>query len=100
MYYFADPTPAGTIYVPKIIEILPGLKNVPEYSEGDIPAWSLEGLLNIIRTRKGVSITLKDDVYTISVYFKDKECQSYFSGEDLFEAAMKVVIFMLDNKLV
>ena len=99
MYYFADPTPIGTVYIPKISTILPGLKSVPEYSEGDIPAWSLEGLLEIIKSKTKVSIIIKDETYTISVYIKDDKITQYISGASLFEAALETIIFILNNKL-
>ena len=49
MYYFLDPTPAGNIYHLTVKRVDFGIKNLPQYGEGDIPCWSLVALLSIIR---------------------------------------------------
>ena len=61
MYYFLDPTPAGNIYHIVTPQIDFGVKTrEPEYDEGDIPAWSLAALLDVLPKGK----VLIDDVHS------------------------------------
>ena len=48
MYYFLNPTPAGNIYILNPILLDIGVKKIPEYEKGDIPAWSANALLELI----------------------------------------------------
>ena len=48
MYYFLDPTPAGNIYHLTVKRVDVGIKNLPQYGEGDIPCWSLAALLSLL----------------------------------------------------
>ena len=48
MYYFLDPTPAGNIYHLAVQRVDVGIKNLPQYNEGDIPCWSLSALLELM----------------------------------------------------
>ena len=48
MYYFLDPTPAGNIYHLTVQRVDVGIKNLPQYDEGDIPCWSLAALLGVL----------------------------------------------------
>lgn len=49
IYYFLDPTPAGNIYYIVTPQIDFGVKTKePEYNKGDIPAWSLAALLQVL----------------------------------------------------
>lgn len=52
MYYFLDPTPVGNIYHLTVKRVDYGIKNLPQYDEGDIPCWSLAALLDILPTGK------------------------------------------------
>lgn len=47
-YYFLDPTPVRNIYHLTIQRVDIGIKNLPQYDEGDIPCWSLAALLNVL----------------------------------------------------
>lgn len=48
MYYFLDPTPAGNIYHLTVKRVDFGIKNLPQYGEGDIPCWSLVALMDVL----------------------------------------------------
>lgn len=63
MYYFLDPTPAGNIYHLTVKRVDVGIKNLPQYGEGDIPCWSLASLFNLIKDKCG---------YFEFVYFKGR----------------------------
>ena len=53
MYYFLDPTPAGNIYHLTVKRVDVGIKNLPQYGEGDIPCWSLAALFSLIKDKCG-----------------------------------------------
>ena len=57
LYYFLDPTPAGNIYHLTVQRVDIGIKNFPNYDEGDIPCWSLAALLKCLGK-------IKPQVYT------------------------------------
>ena len=49
MYYFCDPTPAGSVMYPTLIFVEKHIHSrLPEYDKGDIPCWSLGALLELM----------------------------------------------------
>ena len=66
MYYFLDPTPAGNIYHLTVQRVDVGIKNLPQYDEGDIPCWSLAALLSVLPNNENISTNLSKGGYKIS----------------------------------
>ena len=63
MYYFLDPTPAGNIYHLTVQRVNVGIKNLPQYDEGDIPCWSLATLLGVLPKGTRLLKSATDDTY-------------------------------------
>ena len=65
-YYFLDPTPAGNIYHLVDISVESGIRNLPEFKEGDIPCWSLSALLNLIPKDRKIELLSWEDKFSTS----------------------------------
>ena len=74
MYYFLDPTPAGNIYHLVVQRIDFGVRTrEPEYDKGDIPAWSLTPLLNVLPNDENISTNLSKGGYRLSTLEYDAD---------------------------
>lgn len=96
MYYFLEPTPAGTIYHLTAQRVGVGIKNLPEYDKGDIPSWSTYALLKIISKVKKL-------VVWTNMEGKDTALFSIKTGEETaeyFDDAYYVVVWLLENNYI
>lgn len=78
---------------------------VEQYTENDIPAWSLETLLHSmpssIKIDKKVyrlHITKEQDIYLIE-YTSETGTWAYRDGRDLIDIAVQMVIYLLKNHI-
>ena len=110
MYYFLDPTPAGNIYHLTIIQVAFGVRSIPNYSEGDIPCWSLGKLIDLlpklIKQKKfelnfnyGLQMypTLTDEYCTAYANYTDDENLYSFTKEFPIKSAVNMVCFLLEK---
>ena len=97
MYYFLDPTPAGSIYHLTPMAVDYGIKNLPEYDKGDVSAWSLGALIEMLP--KGLK---KDNLHIIpsaSLWHVGYDFSEHVERSDnLLEAVYATIIWLLENK--
>ena len=96
MYYFLDPTPAGSIYVPSLMHIR---SRMPEYAKGDIPCWSVSGLMNLLNYPK----LEKEKFDGEDMWFCECICKKIgkFKGpaeRKQINAVYELVIYLLENE--
>lgn len=94
MYYFLDPTPAGNIYHLTVQRVDVGVKNLPQYDEGDIPCWSLTALLSLLP--KGTNISTPKPVNELSYCCWNQYNEIYASNP--VDAAFEMVCWLKENK--
>ena len=96
MYYFLDPTPAGNIYHLTVKRVDFGIKNFPQYGEGDIPCWSLAALMNILE-RGALFKTPEGWVY--QTYVESKAITSYYYSNPI-DACIEIISELHKQKLL
>lgn len=94
MYYFLDPTPAGNIYHLVIQRIDIGIKNLPQYDEGDIPCWSLAALLGVLPKYELYNFgdTIQLDV--------NREALATEGDETLLDLVVNMIIHLYEIKML
>ncbi len=95
MYYFLDPTPAGNIYHLTVQRVDVGVKNLPQYDEGDIPCWSLVALLSLLP--KGTNISTPKPVNELSYCCWNQYNEIY--ADNPVDAAFKMLVWLKENNL-
>ena len=103
MYYFCDPTPAGNVMIPTLIIIEKHLHSrLPEYNKGDVPCWTLDALLKLLREYDDC---IKLDIFSnrsqkwqITISYYDAVWKEHEEiNINLFEAAYNTVVWLLEN---
>ena len=94
MYYFLDPTPSGNIYHLAVQRIDMGVKNLPKYSDGDLPCWSLAALLELIPMTKMCHY----DLYYCQYIEEGKDFPIYSTAEynNSIDAAFEMVCWLIE----
>lgn len=94
MYYFLDPTPAGNIYHLTVQRVDVGIKNLPQYDEGDIPCWSLSALLKLMPK----SIISTPNPLSTNYCCRNIEFDIEFYADNPVDAAFEMVCWLKENK--
>lgn len=94
MYYFLDPTPAGNIYHLTVQRVDVGIKNLPQYDEGDIPCWSLSALLKLMSK----SIISTPNPLSTNYCCRNIEFDIEFYADNPVDAAFEMVCWLKENK--
>jgi len=92
MYYFLDPTPAGNIYHLAVQKNDGGVRNLPEYNNGDLPCWSLAALLELMPNFNMFKRTIECRLETTH-HFTDKAC-------DPTDAAFEMVCWLIEQEYI
>lgn len=95
MYYFLDPTPAGNIYHLTVQRVDVGIKNLPQYDEGDIPCWSLTALLSLLP--KGTNISTPKPVNELGYCCWNQYNEIYANNP--VDAVFEMVVWLKENNL-
>lgn len=98
MYYFLDPTPIGNIYHLHPIQVDIGIRSIPNYLEGDIPAWSLTALLGLIPNL--ILDKSKDDTWACSYFDKNNHFKNDIYSDNPLDATYEMVVWLLENKYI
>ena len=101
MYYFLDPTLAGNIYHLVVQRVDVGIKNLPQYNEGDIPCWSLSALLDVLPYPQLSKDKLGGEKvgWMVSVYPNDCRYDSSWH-DNAIDACCKMIIKLKEINLL
>ena len=107
MYYFLDPTPSGNIYHLTVQRVDVGIKNLPQYDEGDIPCWSLAALLNYLRSKSILEIEIAESFRIETDYYNDEEDKAIhpmhsimYESTDFVDACVEMMVTLKEKGLL
>ena len=98
MYYFMDPTPVGSIYVPSLMFVEKHLKSrMPEYTKGDIPCWSLGALEKVMPSFQSNKYVGKYNYEFIKDEWSNGPDYRTDSYDNPIDAAYEMVCWLLEK---
>ena len=103
MYYFCDPTPAGNVMIPTLIIIEKHFHSrLPEYNRGDVPCWTLDALLKLLRSYNDCNslniFSNRSQKWQVTISYYDTVWKEYKEiNINLFEATYNTVVWLLKN---